>query len=72
MTLSTEEVVDWVNQLEKESKAIRHELLKMCWFMRGSLSYEEATLLSMTERKIIADIIKDNIETTKKTGVSFI
>lgn len=38
--------------------------------MRG-MSYSEAMMLSFEERMIIADIIKDNLETTKKSGLPF-
>lgn len=39
--------------------------------MRGALSYDEAMSLSLEDRKIIADIVKDNLETTKKSGRDF-
>lgn len=38
--------------------------------MRG-MSYAEAMHLSFEERQIIGDIIKDNLETTKKTSLPF-
>ena len=43
----------------------------MCWYMRGGLTYEEALNLSYQERSIVSDIIKENLETTKKTGLSW-
>lgn len=72
MTLkNNEEVIKFVERYEKESKAIKHELLKMCWFMRGGLTYDEAMNLSDSEKAIIRDIIKSNIETSKKSGMPF-
>jgi hypothetical protein len=41
----------------------------MCWYMRGGLTYEEALNLSNAEREIVGNIIKENLETTKKTGM---
>lgn len=38
--------------------------------MRG-LSYNEAMSLSWEEREIVTEIIKDNLETTKKSGLPF-
>lgn len=38
--------------------------------MRG-LSYQEALNLDLDERQIIGEIIKDNLETTKKSGLPF-
>ena len=42
----------------------------MCWYMRG-MSYSESMHLSFEERSIIGDIIKENLETTKKTNLPF-
>jgi len=39
--------------------------------MRGGLSYTEAMHLSMDERALINDIIKENLDTTKKTKMPF-
>ncbi len=38
--------------------------------MRG-MSYEEAMTLSYEERSLVGEIIKDNLETTKKSGLPF-
>lgn len=38
--------------------------------MRG-LSYSEGMNLSHEERQIVGEIIKENLETTKKTGLNF-
>lgn len=64
------EILQYSEQLDKEARAIKKEILKMCWFMRG-LSYSEAMNLSWEEREIIGEIIKDNLETTKKSGLPF-
>jgi len=39
--------------------------------MRGSISFNEAHYLSPDEREIIANLVKDNLETTKKSGMPF-
>jgi hypothetical protein len=57
--------------MEKESNDIRQEALKMAWHMRGGLSYDQALQLSTAERKIISGLIKENLETTKKTGLPY-
>jgi hypothetical protein len=56
--------------LDKEARAIKKDALKLCWYMRG-LSYSEAMTLSWEEREIIGEIVKENLETTKKTGLPF-
>jgi hypothetical protein len=71
LTLSYEDSVSLIEQQERESKAIKEELLRICWYMRGGISYDDAALLSQQERSIIDKIIKDNMETTKKSGLPF-
>ena len=39
--------------------------------MRGGVTYEEAMQMSQSERGIINDIVKENMETTKKSGLPF-
>jgi hypothetical protein len=60
-----------VDAMEKECNSIRQEALKMAWYMRGGLPYDQALQLSVSERQSISDIIKDNLETTKKSGLPF-
>lgn len=57
--------------MDKESKAYRDEALRICWYMRGSISYSDAMMLSSADREAISQIIKDNMETTTKTGLNF-
>jgi len=57
--------------MEKETNEIRQEALKMSWYMRGGLSYEQAMHLSSSERQLVSDIIKENLDTTKKSGLPF-
>ena len=71
MTLSNEEIVSLLNDYDKETKAIKKDALKLSWYMRGGLTYDDIMILSTTERGWIGDIIKDNLETTKKSGLPF-
>ena len=57
--------------MEQEAKQMRTEALKMCWYMRGGVTYAETMHMSSGEREIIAAIIKENLETTKKTRMPF-
>jgi hypothetical protein len=66
-----DEIQDEVTQLDKESKALVKELYKMAWFMRGSLSIEQAYMLCIDDRVIISDIISENLETTKESNLPF-
>ena len=71
MTLNNEEIVELIEKFDREAKAIRRDLLQMCWYMRGSIPYDDAVMLSPEEREIIGKIIKDNLETTKESGLPF-
>ena len=64
------EILQVSEKLDKEARGIKKEVLKMCWYMRG-LSYSESMNLSWEEREIIGEIVKENLETTKKTGLPF-
>lgn len=39
--------------------------------MRGGITMDDAFALTVEDREIIADIIKENLETTKKSGLPF-
>jgi hypothetical protein len=64
------EILQLAEEMDKDAKAIKKEVLKMCWYMRG-LSYAEGMNLSYDEREIVGEIIKENLETTKKSGLPF-
>ena len=57
--------------MDKEVSNIRQEALRMSWYMRGGLTYDQAMALSLVERNLINDLIKEHLETTKKSGLPF-
>jgi len=57
--------------METETKELRLDLLKICWYMRGGVTYSEASAMSPQEREIVSNLVKQNLETTKKTGQPF-
>jgi hypothetical protein len=67
--MDLEEILKYVDALDKESKEMKTDLLKICWYMRGGVSVDEAFSMSYEERMIVGDIIKENIETSKKIGM---
>ena len=71
MTLTIPEIQQVVKDLENESKALKKELFTLSWYMRGGLTFEEAYMLDYTDRQIIGDIIRENLETTKETRLPF-
>jgi len=71
LTLESDDIVKMVEQMEKETLDIRQEAIRMSWYMRGGLNYEQALTLSSDERKIVSELIKENLEATKKSGLPF-
>ena len=57
--------------MEKEAKRMRADTLNICWHMRGGISYTEAMHLSPNERGIIGEMIKEHLDTTKKSGLPY-
>ena len=51
-----------LEQFDKEVGAMRKELLQLCWFMRGGLSFDEAVLLSPSDRVAIREIVEENFD----------
>lgn len=65
--MSPSEIETFVNRLDKECNAIRDDILRVTWYMRGGVNYDQAMQLSYQERKLIQKIVKDNLEFMKKT-----
>jgi|TARA_E500000318_G_scaffold91637_1_gene89948 aminopeptidase-like protein len=71
LALADSEIIKYLKELESDIKNLKHELLKICWFMRGGVTYQESLNMDIEERKIVAKIVKENLETTKKSGRDF-
>jgi hypothetical protein len=71
LNLSNEGIEKYLEGMDKESRAIKDEAIRMMWWMRGGLSYEDALMLSNTEKEIINELIKDNMKSTKDSGLPF-
>jgi hypothetical protein len=69
--MPSDEIEDLVKSLDNDCKDIKKSLYSLCWYMRGSLTVEQAYQLDYESREIIQAIIEDNLETTKKSGLPF-
>ena len=65
------EIIAYLKDFDNETKNLKLELMKICWFMRGGMSWNEALVLSPDEREIVSQLVKENMETTKKSGQPF-
>jgi len=71
LLLDNEGVAKFIEEIDSEVKALKDELFRLVWFMRGGISLEEAYQLDVADRSIINTIIKDNLETTQESGLPF-
>lgn len=71
MTLSTPEIIKKLEGLDQEAKTLKKKLYELCWYMRGGLSITEIMQVSVSDIPIIDELIKEHLETTKKTGMAF-
>jgi hypothetical protein len=71
LTWSLEEIMEEVKVLENSVKQLKFDLSRICWYMRGSLSYTEAFETSPEDREVMAQLIEENLETAKKTQQPF-
>jgi len=65
------EIISHLKDFESQAKNLKLEVMKICWFMRGGMSWTEVLNLSPDERAISAQLVKENMETTKKSGQPF-
>jgi hypothetical protein len=62
-------VLALVARYEGDVKKIKSNVLRMCWYMRGGITFDEAMHMSIHERNIINKIVDENAEVSKKSGV---
>jgi hypothetical protein len=71
LSLDNESITRMLDDFDKDSKALKKSIYKLCWGMRGGVTLDEAYQLSYQDREIIFKIIEDNIKTTNETGLPY-
>jgi hypothetical protein len=71
LSLSNDEIVKKLEDFDQEARNIKKRLYELCWYMRGGISYAELVQLPIKDFLILNDIIKNNLEVTKKSGLPF-
>jgi hypothetical protein len=66
-----DEMKKMADNMWREAKQIKENALKMVWFMRGGVQYEDILNMSREEIQAINKIIEENLETTKKSQMPF-
>lgn len=66
-----EEIEKLTDSMVKEIDGLDRNALKMSWYMRGGVSYND--IMNMTSKQVDAlnSIIDENLETTKKSKMPF-
>tara|TARA_B100000519_G_C13945773_1_gene298320 strand:- start:243 stop:419 length:177 start_codon:yes stop_codon:yes gene_type:complete len=53
--------------METEVKQLKLHISRLCWYMRGGLTLNEAYQLSPEDRTLMYKVVEENIENVKKT-----
>jgi hypothetical protein len=69
--LTIPEVLAETKALDDQARMIKLEAMRSVWYMRGGLSFAESMNLSWDERQLISDIVKENMDITKQSGLPF-
>lgn len=66
-------ILSMIDSMEAETKDIKEEIFRISWSMRGGVSSNDLFFLySYEDRKLMGKIVKENIEATKKSGISLL
>ena len=71
MTLNNQEIAEYVESLEKESKALIKQLYTLAWHMRGGMTLDEAFQISFSDREIVMELIKEHMEVTEESHLPY-
>lgn len=69
--LKIPEILAESKALDDQAKQIKLEAMRSVWYMRGGLSFAEAMNLSWDERELVLEIVKENMDITKSSGLPF-
>jgi len=69
--MEADEIEEYVDNMDKDIKRIKSNVLRITWLMRGGIQYTDAMNLSFEERELISDLAEKNIKTTEKTGLPY-
>ncbi len=71
LSKSDSDIVTYLKNFDAEIKNLKLQLMKICWYMRGGVTWGEVLTFGPADREIANTLIKENLETTKKTGQPF-
>lgn len=66
--MNNSDIPEYVKSFENMQKDIKDEIFRISWYMRGGVNSQDLFhIYGYEDRQILNQIIKENIETTKKT-----
>lgn len=71
--MSAGEIEEYLIRLENEIKDYKTELLRLSWYMRGGVTFDQLLFqYSYDDRSAMYSVIKENIETSKETNMPLV
>jgi len=71
--LPASEIPKYLVGLDEQVDEFKRELVRISWYMRGGVTMQELLhIYSHDDRESMYAIIKDNLETTKESGMPFV
>lgn len=67
MNSTPEEIQELLDKMVADSKAMTKEVADICWYMRGSITWGQAWMLTEKDKVQIFETIKENIKRTEDT-----
>ena len=52
------DIVSYLKDFDNQVKNLKLETMKVCWFMRGGITWQEALNLSPEERGVVSQLVK--------------
>ena len=71
LTWPVDKILGEVDKLVNEQKQIKFNIFKLAWFMRGGATIAEMFESTPEDREVMSDLVKENLETAKKTNQPF-
>jgi len=64
-------IMKMIESMEADTQDLKYEFYRLIWGMRGGITSQDIYhLLSHEDRKILLQIIEENIDISKKNGIS--
>jgi len=68
--MSDSDIIGLIIQYDNMAKSIKDEIFRISWYMRGGINSQDLFhIYGYEDRKIMNEIIKDNIDLTKNSGM---